>query len=132
MGLPDADDVLGFAVKAPNQVLRTIDNFTDEMRQINVHYESILSILDKIKEIKVPETHQKIQEELEATGEGFSQDKEEALSRCIVETEEVVLERRKTSEVLCTVLEEYNQLISLLNKRVLYLDHLLALKEQAK
>lgn len=43
-----------------------------------------------------------------------------------------MLERRKTSEILCTVLEEYNQLITLLNKRVLYLDHLLALKEQAK
>lgn len=43
-----------------------------------------------------------------------------------------MLERRKTSEVLCTVLEEYNQLITMLNKRVLYLDHLLTLREQAK
>ena len=132
MGRSDADDVLGYAVKAPNQMLRTIDNFTDEMRQINVHYESILSILDKIKEIKVRAPDQKIQEELEESGSGFSQNKEEELNRRIVETESVVLERRKTSEVLCTVLEEYNQLISLLNKRVLYLDHLLALREQAK
>lgn len=57
MGWSDADDVLGYAVKAPNQILRTIDNFTDEMRQINVHYESILSILDKIKEVKVRPAH---------------------------------------------------------------------------
>jgi hypothetical protein len=34
--------------------------------------------------------------------------------------------------MLCKVLDEYNQLITLLNKRVLYLDHLITLKEQGK
>lgn len=58
--------------------------------------------------------------------------KEEALHKRIRDTEVVVFERKKTSEVLCKVLEEYNQLVTALNKRVLYLDHLITLKEQKK
>lgn len=58
--------------------------------------------------------------------------KEEALNKRIQETESVLTERRRTTEILCTVLEEYNQLITLLNKRVLYLDHLVSVEEAKK
>lgn len=58
--------------------------------------------------------------------------KEDALNKRLQETESVMNERRRTTEVLCTVLEEYNQLITLLNKRVLYLDHLVSVEEAKK
>lgn len=58
--------------------------------------------------------------------------KEDALNKRIRDTEVAMFERRKTSEMLCQVLDEYNQLITLLNKRVLYLDHLISLKEAGK
>lgn len=58
--------------------------------------------------------------------------KEDALNKRIQETESVLAERRRTTEVLCSVLEEYNQLITLLNKRVLYLDHLVSVEEAKK
>jgi hypothetical protein len=69
---------------------------------------------------------------LEDSGTINSVQKEEALHKRIRDTEVVVFERKKTSEVLCKVLEEYNQLVTALNKRVLYLDHLITLKEQKK
>ncbi len=33
--------------------MKAVDSVNDEIRQISIHYETILSILDKIKEIKV-------------------------------------------------------------------------------
>lgn len=76
--------------------------------------------------------HKKIQESLEDSAIVNSNLKEEALNKRIRDTEVAMFERRKTSEMLCKVLDEYNQLITLLNKRVLYLDHLISLKESGK
>lgn len=58
--------------------------------------------------------------------------KEEELNKRIGEAEKVVSGRKKNSELLCTILEEYNQLITLMNKRVLYLDHMISIKEQSE
>lgn len=92
-----------------------------------------MSILDKIKEIKVAQClTQKIQQSLEDSSIVNATQKEEALNKRIRDTEVAMFERRKTSEMLCQVLDEYNQLITLLNKRVLYLDHLISLKEAGK
>lgn len=40
-------------VKHPSNLGRTIDNLNDEVRQITVHYENVLGVVEKIKEIKV-------------------------------------------------------------------------------
>lgn len=110
-----------------------METVNDEVRQISIHYETILNILEKIKEIKVAlGLSEKIQEGLEESTIVNANQKEEALNKRIRDTEAVMFERRRTSEMLCKVLDEYNQLISLLNKRVLYLDHLISLKEQGK
>lgn len=74
----------------------------------------------------------KIQQSLEDSSIVNATQKEDALNKRIRDTEVAMFERRKTSEMLCQVLDEYNQLITLLNKRVLYLDHLISLKEAGK
>lgn len=57
---------------------------------------------------------------------------EAALGERAQKAEGVVYSRKQTSETLCKVLEEYSQLIGLLNKRVLYLDHLISVREKAQ
>jgi pentose-5-phosphate-3-epimerase len=47
------EDTLGFMVRNPTHLGRTIDNLNDEVRQITLHYESVVTVLEKIKEIKV-------------------------------------------------------------------------------
>ena len=126
-------DHIGFAIKNQSSLVKAMETVNDEVRQISIHYETILNILEKIKEIKVAGgLSEKIQEGLEESTIVNANQKEEALNKRIRDTEAVMFERRRTSEMLCKVLDEYNQLISLLNKRVLYLDHLISLKEQGK
>lgn len=48
-----AEDTLGFMVRHPSNLGRTVDNLNDEVRQITLHYENVLGVVDKIKEIKV-------------------------------------------------------------------------------